>query len=335
MKPYTLFLVTLFLPFSSVYAQISVSPYLGASDSPYADIDFDYFHLENMEDGVNEPGLVAEGGFIIDGGNPNVDSVDEDDGAIDGSGSDGASYATIRPNPDALFTFSIEVLGELPTHAGVVWTDGGSDNTGTATSFTFQFFGENNNLLDQTTLNLGDNQLTGQTTEDRFVGLVNLSGIASIRVFNNTPQNGYIELDHVQYGAVESAADPPLAGDFDLDGDVDADDIDFYSGNLGLASTGDLAQLDLDEDDLVTLADHDLHVTTLVETSNGRTGSLLGDINLDGSVDVLNDAFALVSGLGGSTGGYANGDLNADGVINVLDDAFRLIANLGQTNDPS
>ena len=99
-----------------------------------------------------------------------------------------------------------------------------------------------------------------------------------------------------------------------------------------MPANGDLAQLDLDTDGFVTLADHDLHVTSLVMTSNGRVGALVGDINLDGSVDVLNDAFAFIAGLGGSVSGYANGDLNADGVVNVLGDAFRLVANLGQTN---
>ena len=120
-----------------------------------------------------------------------------------------------------------------------------------------------------------------------------------------------------------------------MDGDVDADDIDFYSGNLDLPAIGDLAQLDLDGDGFITLADHDLHVTTSAETANGQTGALIGDTNLDGSVDVLIDAFALIGGLGGSTGGYANGDLDADGQITVLGDAFRLIGNLGLTNDPS
>ena len=124
------------------------------------------------------------------------------------------------------------------------------------------------------------------------------------------------------------------AGDFDNDGNVNANDIDFYAGNLDLPATGDLASLDLDADDLVTLADHDLHITTLVETSNGQTGALIGDINLDGSVDVLNDAFALVGSLGGSATGYADGDLNADQVVNVLGDAFRLVSNLGQTTGP-
>ena len=126
---------------------------------------------------------------------------------------------------------------------------------------------------------------------------------------------------------------PPVAGDFDGDGNVDADDIDFYTGNLGSAATGDLAPLDLDGDGLITLADHDLHVATLVETANGQTGAIIGDINLDGSVDVLSDGFTLIGGLGSTTSSYANGDLNADEVINVLGDALRLVANLGRTND--
>ena len=122
-------------------------------------------------------------------------------------------------------------------------------------------------------------------------------------------------------------------GDFDGDGDVDSDDIDFYAGNLGSPATGKLAQLDLDSDGFVTLVDHDLHVTTLVETANGQVGALIGDVNLDGSVDVLNDGFTLIGGLGGSVLGYANGDLNADQVVDVLVDAFRLVGNLGSTNE--
>ena len=82
---------------------------------------------------------------------------------------------------------------------------------------------------------------------------------------------------------------------------------------------------------MVTLDDHDIHVTTLVETSNGQTGAIIGDINLDGTVNVLGDAFALVGSLDGS-GGYADGDLNADQTVNVLGDAFILIGNLGSSN---
>ena len=124
-------------------------------------------------------------------------------------------------------------------------------------------------------------------------------------------------------------------GDFDLDGDVDADDIDFYSGNLGQSAVADLAKLDLDGDGMVTLADHDQHITQLAQTSNGEVGALIGDINLDGDVDVLGDAFILVANLRSSgPNRYSSGDLNADQVVDVLGDAFRLVLNLGLSNEP-
>jgi len=123
-----------------------------------------------------------------------------------------------------------------------------------------------------------------------------------------------------------------VLGDFDADGDVDGDDVDFYIGNLDQPAVGQFALLDLNGDGEVTLADHDFHVTTLVMTSNGVTGALLGDINLDGVVDVLTDAFALIANLGGSSVSRSQGDLNADGFIDVLGDAFRLISQLGQSN---
>ena len=54
--------------------------------------------------------------------------------------------------------------------------------------------------------------------------------------------------------------------------------------------------------------------------------------NLDGSVDVLGDAFALVGNLGTTTGAvWADGDFNGDGAVNVLDDAFILVGRLGQS----
>lgn len=123
--------------------------------------------------------------------------------------------------------------------------------------------------------------------------------------------------------------------DFDLDGDTDADDIDFFQGQIGLtaADAGFNPVLDLDASGTINLDDHDLHITTLVQTSNGQVGTFVGDINLDGSVDVLGDAFILISNLGNAgVVGYAGGDLNADGTVDVLGDAFILIANLGSSN---
>ena len=60
-----------------------------------------------------------------------------------------------------------------------------------------------------------------------------------------------------------------------------------------------------------------------------------GDANLDGQVDVLGDAFALVGNLG-TTGGatFAQGDFNGDGEVDVLGDAFILVGNLGRSVIP-
>ncbi|MDA8564301.1 hypothetical protein N9L06_07610 [Mariniblastus sp.] len=123
-------------------------------------------------------------------------------------------------------------------------------------------------------------------------------------------------------------------GDFDDDEDVDCDDLDSYIGNLGLTVTAELALLDLDNDGIITAADANTHITTLVMTSNGEVGTFPGDFNCDGDVDVLGDAFALVGNLGNSVMSYSQGDANFDGTVDVLGDAFILVGNLGLSNEP-
>ena len=60
-----------------------------------------------------------------------------------------------------------------------------------------------------------------------------------------------------------------------------------------------------------------------------------GDANLDGVVNVLSDAFALVGNLNSTTElAWADGNFNGDGIVNVLGDAFILIGNLGQDVRP-
>jgi hypothetical protein len=57
-----------------------------------------------------------------------------------------------------------------------------------------------------------------------------------------------------------------------------------------------------------------------------------GDTNLDGTVDVLGDAFALVGNLGtAGNATWAQGDFNNDGNVDVLGDAFTLVGNLGRS----
>ena len=55
-----------------------------------------------------------------------------------------------------------------------------------------------------------------------------------------------------------------------------------------------------------------------------------GDANLDGRVDVVEDAFSLVANLNQTSNlAYADGNFNGDGSVNVVGDAFILVANLG------
>ena len=63
---------------------------------------------------------------------------------------------------------------------------------------------------------------------------------------------------------------------------------------------------------------------------------MLGDLNLDGRVDVLGDAFELIANIG-SNGeiSYGLGNINGDLMVDILNDAFLLIGNLGLNNDSS
>ena len=121
-------------------------------------------------------------------------------------------------------------------------------------------------------------------------------------------------------------------GDFTGNGIVDCDDLDGFINNIGNPATGMLANLDIDSDGTITDEDADETIRTLVVTSNGITGTLPGDLNCDGAVNVLGDAFALVGSLGQTVTSYSDGDVNFDGIVNVLGDAFILVGNLGETN---
>ena len=158
--------------------------------------------------------------------------------------------------------------------------------------------------------------------------------IAEIKITSfGTIHGMYFDNIRVEGVAVEGSISG-LAGDFDNDNDVDIDDIDFYVGNIGASAAGALTQLDLNGDGQITAADVEILVTTHVETSNGQTGTFLGDLNLNGTVEVLGDAFVLVGSLGTSVSSYGDGDINLDGVVSVLGDAFALVGNLGRTNEP-
>jgi hypothetical protein len=181
---------------------IGPSAYLQESDSPFAGIDFGtgYFFLENFEDHLlNTPGASGLTGgptSVVFG--PSVhDSVDADDGAIDGSGLLGDSW--FNSGASTGFSFSAAVLGTLPTHAGLVWTDGPF-----GTGVTFNAYGADGTTLVCTAsgASIGDNTFNGTTAEDRFFGCIDPGGISRIELINSL--GGGIEVDHLQYGLVDA-----------------------------------------------------------------------------------------------------------------------------------
>lgn len=191
------------------------TPYLSFADSPFAGTSFQYFHLENFESGSTQaPGLSASGGSIT---TPSLatDSVDGDDGVIDGLGRNGRSLLSAGVS-SIDFSFSAAALGQLPTHAGVVWTD-----VGNVTSGNFAFGAVRFEAFDANGLSLGvigpasvgDGDFRGQTPEDRFFGIVHLGGISRIRLSMDNSTDW--ELDHVQFGLIPS---PGAAGVITLAG---------------------------------------------------------------------------------------------------------------------
>jgi hypothetical protein len=172
-------------------------PGAGTSTSPFSGLAFRYFYLENFEKGyLSTPGVTNSAGTV--GSGPYTDSVDADDGVIDGIGSGHALWA--HPSSVLTFTFSKDVLEELPTHAGIVWTDVGSGG-GYYGKVTFEAFDANSNSLGTIgPIDVGDGSDQRGTAEDRFFGVSNTNGISAIRLSMNGTSDW--ECDHLQYGRI-------------------------------------------------------------------------------------------------------------------------------------
>lgn len=185
-------------PLAANGAMIGPIPYLSSADSPFAATPFSYFHREDFEDSLlNTPGVIASAGMVLSPA-ALTDSVDADDGSVDGSGTAGHTWYSSGAN--LTFTFSAALLGALPTHAGVVWTDVGFASAQNGfDNVTFEAFDAANNslgIIGPSTV--GDGQFGGQTAEDRFFGVTSASGIGSIRITSLSSTDW--EIDHLQYG---------------------------------------------------------------------------------------------------------------------------------------
>lgn len=205
MKKCVLALVVVLALSGAVRANIMYgpTPYLQFSDSPFYGLAFSTFYLEDFEDGfLNTPGVSVDFGILSSLGfdAASVDSVDADDGVIDGDNTGGVGDSWWAPgDPGVTFTFNFSqgALGTLPTHVGIVWTDGHNLTT-------FSAFDGNGALLGTIgPVALGvPGQITGETAEDRFFGVSDLGGIGSITITTGTGDESGIEVDHLQYGVV-------------------------------------------------------------------------------------------------------------------------------------
>jgi len=195
--------VALFLVSAAGSAQtfLGPMPYLSKNDSPFlASINAGTTFLETFESGtLAAPGVTASAGGVI-GPSGITDSVDADDGTIDGSGTGGNSFFATPGAVGITFTFNATVLGHLPTQVGIVWTDGAGPTL-------FEAFGPGGASLGQIgPVAIADGAVTGETAEDRFFGVTNPAGISAIRISN---ASGGIEVDHLQYGVFGAAPPPP------------------------------------------------------------------------------------------------------------------------------
>ena len=206
-------LLTCGLPLAANAATVfGPSPYLQTGDTP-ANFFCDQcdFFLEDFEDNELDPFLTIDNGSILapmsmSGEASSVtDSVDGDDGTIDGSGNSGHSWFTGTDGVvDRTLTIS---FASTVTSAGFVFTDGDSQ----ADSFTLEAFDTDGNLLGTIDAGaLADAYFTGETEEDRFLGFRDLTGIASLTFSMNAGQG--IEIDHIQWQDCQCVPEPATLG---------------------------------------------------------------------------------------------------------------------------
>ncbi len=121
--------------------------------------------------------------------------------------------------------------------------------------------------------------------------------------------------------------------DSDFNGDSTWDKIDIDALVSVIAAGTHGSAFDLNDDGQVDLADRDQWLASAAAANGFGRPYLVGDIDLNGKVDVLGDAATLVSNLFSSTPNWSFGDLDANGQVDVLGDAVLLISNLSRSND--
>ncbi len=170
-------------------AQIPIGFYAGGAPT----------FLDTLEDGSLGGQLTASIGSVIGPGQFDGarDSVDADDGVIDGSGLSGHSFFSSNGPAGITFTFN---GAQLPTAFALVLTDATGAITFSAKD------GNGVSLGSITRSGFLDGNHGGGTAEDRFFGVQSTVGIRSITIRQSA--GGGIEVDHLQYGAMPAVPEP-------------------------------------------------------------------------------------------------------------------------------
>ena len=185
-----------------------------AGDSAYlsaADVPAGFFaggapaFLDTLEDGSLDGGLTTSDASVIIG--PAFvgtrDSVDADDGRIDGScgpQTSASGCGSLFNGNGGRLTVTFQGAG-APTAFGLVWTDGA-----TAINVTVSATAADGSSLGSVTYGgIGDGSNAATTAEDRFFGVQFAGGVKSLTVVNS---GGGIEVDHLQYGVMAAVPEP-------------------------------------------------------------------------------------------------------------------------------
>ena len=185
-------------PLGALNGMLGPTPYTSIATGPLVRTNgFTYFYLEDFEDGAfNTPGATPSVDWGVTAPGLSTDSVDPG----------GRSFYSAITKTNLTITFSPAALGgQYPTHAGIVWTDVGNVTSGSHGFGNVRFTARDangNSLGTNAAINLGNGTSVSNSAEDRFFGVVNAGGISSISI--TMTNSGDWEVDHVQYGRLES-----------------------------------------------------------------------------------------------------------------------------------
>lgn len=195
------------------------TPYRSVADSPFnlSGLGSTFF-LDDFESGIfRYPNLIVVDPARIRGPSPLTDSVDADDGQIDGSGSGGRSlvvsgglstFPTVPPTHESLLRIAVSIDSGYNA-LGFVWTDALPRHDLYLNVIHSDLHSESH-YMDFGQSFMSDTY-SGETAEDRFIGFVSDGPIVLIEIATRSqgfgPPSERFEIDHLQFG-VQTIPEP-------------------------------------------------------------------------------------------------------------------------------